>query len=55
MRTELDRIVELRAARDNGRAEGKIQMAANLLRMGYAVSDIAKASGLDEEEIRRLQ
>ena len=63
MRTELDRIVELRAAREEGiasgveqgRAEGKIQMAANLLKMGYAVPDIAKASGLDEEEIRRLQ
>lgn len=41
--------------RAEGRAEGKKETARRLLEMGMPVSDIAKATGLPETEIRQLQ
>ena len=40
--------------RDEGRAEGKAEVAQNLLKLGIEISVIAAASGLSEEDIRLL-
>jgi predicted transposase YdaD len=39
-----------------GNLEGKLEIAANMLRKGkYAFEDIAEATGLREEQIRELE
>ena len=40
---------------EKGRAEAIIQTAKNLLSMGMPVSDIAKATGLTENEVNQLE
>ena len=37
-----------------GRAEGRMEVARNLRKMGMSVSDIVQATGLTEEEINTL-
>ena len=37
-----------------GRAEGRVEIARNLLNMGMSIDDIAKATGLQKQEIERL-
>ena len=37
-----------------GRAEGRVEIARNLLNMGMSIDDIAKATGLQRQEIERL-
>lgn len=36
---------------EEGRAEGRKEVACNLLRMGMSIEDIAKATGISKEEI----
>ena len=40
--------------REEGRVEEKIAIARNLKSMGMSISDISKATGLQEEEIKAL-
>ena len=40
--------------RVEGRVEEKIAIARNLKSMGMSISDISKATGLQEEEIKAL-
>ena len=40
--------------RKEGRVEEKIAIARNLKSMGMSISDISKATGLQEEEIKAL-
>ena len=40
---------------EQGRAEGRAEVAKNLLRMGMSPTDIAKATGLGTEEIEKLK
>ena len=40
--------------RVEGRVEEKIAIARNLRSMGMSISDISKATGLQEEEIKAL-
>ena len=40
--------------REEGRVEEKIAIARNLKSMGMSISDISKATGLQEEEIKEL-
>ena len=41
----------INTAEEKGRAEEKIAIAQNLKSMGMSISDISKATGLQEEEI----
>jgi len=44
--------------REEGREEGRqamLQTACNLLKLGISVADVAKATGLSEEQIAALQ
>lgn len=38
-----------------GRAEGKVEVAKNLLDMGIEITKVSKATGLSEEEVMRLK
>ena len=40
---------------EQGREEGISQTAKNLLAMGMSVTNVAKATGLSEEQVRQLQ
>ena len=40
--------------REEGRAEEKVAIAQRLLRSGMAVSEVAKVTGLPEEQVRKL-
>ncbi|MEN6414774.1 MAG: Rpn family recombination-promoting nuclease/putative transposase [Veillonellales bacterium] len=51
----LDHISAISGAEEKGRAEGNRETAKRLLDMGMSVSDIAKATGLSETEVRQLQ
>jgi predicted transposase/invertase (TIGR01784 family) len=44
----------LDTARDEGKAEGKIEVAKNLLKNGVAIDVIIKSTGLTEKEIKEL-
>ena len=44
----------LDTAEEKGRVEEKIAIARNLKSMGMSISDISKATGLQEEEIKAL-
>ena len=44
----------LDTAEEKGRVEEKIAIARNLKSMGRSISDISKATGLQEEEIKAL-
>lgn len=50
----LDEASRVEGARAEGRAEGKEEMARKLLALGADIALIAKASGLSEEEIKKL-
>ena len=39
---------------EEGRAEGRAEVARNLLHMGMSVDDISKATGIPKEEIELL-
>ena len=61
MRTELDIIAERQFAVEKGREEGReegmrhlLQTAKNLLEMGLSIADIAKATGLSEDQIQTM-
>lgn len=40
--------------KEEGKVEGKVEVARNLLQMGMEISSIVKATGLTEDEIRKL-
>jgi predicted transposase/invertase (TIGR01784 family) len=44
----------LKEGREEGREEGIFQVAANLLKIGLPVEDIAKGTGLSPEQILQL-
>ena len=41
--------------REEGRAEALLMAARKFLKLGVSVSDIAKATGLSEEQVRELK
>ncbi|MHB8127337.1 MAG: Rpn family recombination-promoting nuclease/putative transposase, partial [Desulfitobacteriaceae bacterium] len=43
-----------REAERIGEAKGKAEVAKNLLNMGVEISKVAQATGLSEEEVKRL-
>lgn len=45
----------LDTARDEGKIEGKIEVARNLLSSGVSIDLIVKATGLSEDEIRKIK
>ena len=49
-----DRLSEIAYAKEEGKEEGKAEMARNLKAMGVPIETIAKASGLSIEEIEQL-
>lgn len=57
-KAELDRKYEMRYEREEGREEGalsaKKRIAANLLRMGSPIADVAKAAELPVEDIQKI-
>jgi predicted transposase/invertase (TIGR01784 family) len=46
---------EITVAREEGKAEGKMETALNLLSMGLTVEQISKATGLTVDEIKALE
>ena len=59
MTTERDRLNQLDYAMEKGmekgREEGREEVARNLLKMSMPVADIAKATGLSEDQILALK
>jgi predicted transposase/invertase (TIGR01784 family) len=45
----------LDTARDEGKIEGKIEVAKNLLLSGVSIDLITKSTGLSENEIKKIQ
>ena len=54
LKTYRDLKNSLDTAEEKGRVEEKIAIARNLKSMGMSISDISKATGLQEEEIKAL-
>ena len=54
LKTYRDLKNSLDTAEEKGRVEEKIAIARNLKSMGMSISDISKARGLQEEEIKAL-
>ena len=51
---EIDRKFAMTAARDQGRAEGKIDVAKKMLEKNIDISLIIEVTGLTKEEIEKL-
>ena len=49
-----DRINEVVTAREEGREEGRVQVAVNMLNNGIDIEVVAQCTGLSQEELRRL-
>ena len=47
--------IRLREAMQKGKAEGKAEVAKNLIDLGMEISKVAKATGMTEEEVKRLK
>ena len=54
LKTYRDLKNSLDTAEEKGRVEEKIAIARNLKSMGMSISDVSKATGLQEEEIEAL-
>ena len=54
LKTQRDLKNSLDTAEEKGRVEEKIAIARNLKSMGMSISDVSKATGLQEEEIKEL-
>ena len=54
LKTYRDLKNSLDTAEEKGRVEEKITIARNLKSMGMSISDVSKATGLQEEEIKEL-
>ena len=54
LKTYRDLKNSLDTAEEKGRVEEKIAIARNLKSMGMSISDISKATGLQEEDIKEL-
>jgi predicted transposase/invertase (TIGR01784 family) len=55
LKAERDSITREKCAREEGREEGLLMVARNLLKQGLSVADIAAATGLSPEAVRALQ
>lgn len=51
----LDHVSAMEGAKEEGRTEAQRETALRLLNMGMALEDIAIATGLSGEELRKLQ
>lgn len=49
-----DQLTRMKSEKVKGRAEGRMEVAKNLLEMGMEISMVAKATGMTEEEIKEL-
>jgi predicted transposase/invertase (TIGR01784 family) len=54
LKYELDTQSRLAYARQDGKLEGKLEIARNLKKMGLSVSQIADGTGLSPETIEQL-
>ena len=50
-----DQLTRIETAENRGKAEGKTEVAKNLLDLGMEISMIAKATGMTEEELKLLK
>ncbi|KJR45018.1 Signal transduction histidine kinase [Desulfosporosinus sp. I2] len=50
-----DQLTRMKSEKDKGRAEGRTEVAKNLLDMGFEIPKVALATGLSEEEVKRLR
>ncbi|ODA40465.1 Rpn family recombination-promoting nuclease/putative transposase [Desulfosporosinus sp. BG] len=50
-----DQLTRIEAAENKGKAEGKAEVAKNLLDLGMEVSTVAKVAGMTEEEVKLLK
>ena len=50
-----DQLTRIKSAENKGRAEGKAEVAKNLLDIGFEISKVAQATGLSEEEVKRIR
>ncbi|TDT51994.1 putative transposase/invertase (TIGR01784 family) [Fonticella tunisiensis] len=55
MKKILDEKSMIEGAKEEGRAEGKLEVARNLLAMGLDLASIVKATGLKEEQIKEIR
>ena len=49
-----DQMTRIKTAREEGREEGKIEMAKNLLKLGIDIEKIAVATNLAKDEVYKL-
>jgi len=49
-----DQLTRMKSEKDKGRAEGRAEVAKNLLELGMEIAMVAKATGMTEEEIKKL-
>ncbi|GAB6173089.1 Rpn family recombination-promoting nuclease/putative transposase [Paradesulfitobacterium aromaticivorans] len=50
-----DQLTRIKSAKKEGKAEGKVEVAKNLLDMGMEISKVAKVTGLSKEEVKMLK
>jgi len=50
-----DQLTRIETAENKGKAEGKAEVAKNLLDLGMEISKIAKATGMTEDEVKVLK
>ena len=49
-----DQLTRIKSAKAEGKAEGKVEVAKNLLDMGMEISKVVKVTGLSKEEVKML-
>ncbi|MFZ3372048.1 MAG: hypothetical protein WA131_03335 [Desulfitobacteriaceae bacterium] len=49
-----DQLTRMETAENKGEAKGIAKIANNLLNMGMEISEVVKAVGLSEKEVRKL-
>jgi predicted transposase/invertase (TIGR01784 family) len=50
-----DQLTRMKSAENKGKAEGKAEVAKNLLDLGIEISTVANATGMTEEEVKLLK
>ena len=50
-----DRVNDIATAKAEGKAETSLEIAAKMLRKGYAISSISEVTGLSKAKISRLK
>ncbi len=51
----LDQVSAMEGAREEGRAEGKVEIVLHMLNRGMSVTEVADLTGLSKAEIEHLQ